>query len=426
VTHLAAMRERLPLLLREGELAASLLGLPALQLEIADEEALAVQRAHWFEAVLELEEAARLAAVLDLAPEPWQDLGTFRAWVQAMRTAIVEEGASTRPALERFATDYVERYQAVRRLTVWDSTRGVVWSDAPTDAGPAFVENPKRRGYGRVPAAGGIEPLHQFSVVNRGLDETAAALLLTGLPSAPESVPVVANVTTGEAIAFLGDVPPGARLWVRAEEDGSATARLERADVTGRLRSVGPVAPGKPWGPPDVRVPAQALRLARGRNDLWFLPVAHFDERGLDRFLLALADLAMRQGRWDETAFDHSLFFQEAAVVLRLTWVETAPATFRLELPGGAMLSRPGDLDDALEDRELLATSLDAGVTRLRAAGVDGRAAFVPYTETQGQHDAVVAVLPHVVREPGPTGADRLPDAGGLWEITDFDESTFR
>jgi hypothetical protein len=35
-------------------------------------------------------------------------------------------------------------------------------------------------------------------------------------------------------------------------------------------------------------------------------------------------------------------------------------------------------------------------------------------------------VLPLVVREPGPTGADRLPDAGGLWEVTDFDESTFR
>jgi hypothetical protein len=62
----------------------------------------------------------------------------------------------------------------------------------------------------------------------------------------------------------------------------------------------------------------------------------------------------------------------------------------------------------------------------LRAAGVDGHAAFLPYTETQGQHDAVVAVLPVVVRETGPTGADRLPDAGGLWEVTDYDESTFR
>src|SRR5207247_10623046 len=241
------------------------------------------------------EEAGKLAAVLDFSPEPWQDLATFRVWVHSLRDALVQEGAVTRRALERFTADYVQRYQAATDLTVWDTGRQPGFSDEPTDAGPAFVEFVPKRLFARAPEVGGIEPLQQFSVVNRGLDETHAALLLTGLPSGPESLPVGANVTTGEAIAFLGDLPPGQRLWIRAEEDGTATARLERNDVSSRLRSVAPLTPGVAWGAAQVTQPARALRLARGRNDLWFLPVAHFDERGLDRFLLALAELALAQ-----------------------------------------------------------------------------------------------------------------------------------
>ncbi len=426
MSHLDAMRERLPLLYRDGELVNGLLAVPGLQLEILDEEGVAVQRAHWFDLALELEEAARLAAVLDFSPEPWQELETFRAWVHALRNALVEEGAVTPRALQRFAREYVERFQEARDLTVWDTRRQAAFSAERAADRPGFVEYPAKRVFARAPTVGGIEPLQQFNIVNRGLDEAHAALLLTGLPEGPESVPVVANLTTGEAIAYLGDVPPGARLWIRAEEDGTATARLERDDVSDRLRSVAPLTPGVAWGSAQVTQPARALRLARGRNDLWFLPVAHFDERGLDRVLLALAELALTQGRWDETGFDESLFYQEPAVTLRLTWVEITPASFDLQLPGGTLLSRAGELEQTLEDRELLGRSVDLGVRQLRAAGVDGKAVLAPFADVLGQGDAVVLVLPLVAREVGPTGADAMPDAGGVWDTTDFDDSTFR
>ena len=74
---------------------------------------------------------------------------------------------------------------------------------------------------------------------------------------------------------------------------------LERQDVTDRLRTITNVVPGEPWTTPQVQAPARALRLGRGENRLLFLPVAHYDMLGLDRFLLALADLALEQGRWD-------------------------------------------------------------------------------------------------------------------------------
>ena len=44
---------------------------------------------------------------------------------------------------------------------------------------------------------------------------------------------------------------------------------------------------------------------------LWFLPLARYDLRGLDRATLAMPDLSLMEGRWDNTAFDASVFFQE-------------------------------------------------------------------------------------------------------------------
>src|ERR1044071_5189613 len=96
------MLSRLPQLYRDGELVRDTLELPALQIEIFDQYAREVQRAHWFDTTLELEEAARLAALLDIAPEPWQTLGTFRAWVRALRDARLLYGAVTPRALQTF------------------------------------------------------------------------------------------------------------------------------------------------------------------------------------------------------------------------------------------------------------------------------------------------------------------------------------
>src|SRR5262249_55021394 len=100
MAHLDDIVGRLPQLYRDGVLVRGLLGVPAVQVEVLDEVMREVQRAHWFDTTLELDEAGRLAAVLDIAPEAWHTLDTFRGWVEALRDAMLREGAVTPRALQ--------------------------------------------------------------------------------------------------------------------------------------------------------------------------------------------------------------------------------------------------------------------------------------------------------------------------------------
>ena len=419
------MAGRLPQLYRDGELVRGMLGVPAIQLEILDEDAREVQIAHWFATARSLDEGAKLAALLGFAPEQWQELELFRAWVETTRDAILRDGSVTPAALQRFVKDYLTRFESATGTTM--VSRIDAWETTPSKTRAAFVEMPQRRRTARPLAAaayGGIEPLTQFSIDQKGLDETVASFLLTGLPSGPEAVPVIVNLTTAQALVFLGTVPIGQRLAIRAAADGSVTAHLEATDVTDRLRSVEGVAPGTVWT--AVLTPARAITLRRGQNDFWFLPVAHYNLPGLDRFLLALPDLTLKQGRYNSTAFDQALFAQDAAMLLLLAWLETAPAAFDITLPAGAMISTAGQLNRAESDRDTVEAALNEGVGQLKAAGVAASLRLLPFTDIQMQGERLTGVLPMRVREVGPTGADRLPDSGGVFEVTPYDSSTFR
>jgi hypothetical protein len=424
MSHLSEMLSRLPVLYRDGELVADVLGLPDLALAILDEDGIEVQRSHWFDSALTLTEAARLAAILDIPAESWQSLAEYRAWVHALRDALLQRGSVTVEAIQYFVVQYARQYQAANAILAIAQLEP--WSTAPSTVAPALLENPPIRRFQRIPGLGGIEPLWQFSVENKGLDPAVLDMLIVGLFSGPESVPTIINLTTGEALLFLGNIAPGQRLWIDGQPDGSVRARLEQHDVTADLRSVRGVIPGTPWEQSQVQSPARALTLARGRNDLWFLPIAHFDALGLDRFLLALADLALQQGRYDTSTFDHALFYQDPAAALNVSWVETAPASFRVELPGGALRSASGRMATALVSRDELGTALDQAVRKLRAAGVASSVTIEPFREHQAQTDYLTAVLPITIREAGTIGVDRMPDAGGVYNVTQFGESTFR
>jgi hypothetical protein len=403
------MAARLPALYREGEMVGKVLTQPAVQVEIIDEYAARVQRAHWFNETLELNEAAKLAALLDFVPEDWQTLGLFRAWVHAQRNATLLDGAVTRKGIERFLAEYKAGYENA--------------VDTQFERAQAeLVEYPSRRRYISAPATGGgLAPLSRFTVENKGLDETTASILLTGLPGGPESVPVVVNLTTGDAIFFLGNVAPGERLWIRP--DG---ALLEREDVSSKVRSVTGLVPGESWSPSQVQNPANPIRLVRGANDIWFLTVAHFDAFGLDRFLLGLADLALQQGRWEETRFDHALFYQDPAVQLRMTWVETEPASIQARLPLGLARRRVTQAGRVENDRDQFTASVTQGVARLKAAGVRSEVVALSFRETQPTGDFLTGRLPLAVKEAGSTGSDRMPEMGGVFSVTGFGDSTYR
>jgi hypothetical protein len=442
MTHARTIAERLPPLYTDGDLLHTVLAAgPGLAMEIVDEDLIEIRRAHAFDTALELGEAAALAALLDISPEPWQDLGAFRAWVHSLRDAMLAHGAVGRRALQVFVEAYAARYvpsSGATALMVDTPSAEEDWlldpdADGVTEIARAsratFVENPRALRAQRAPRPGGVEPLDRITVVNGGLDPVSAGVLLVGVAGGPEHVPVVVNVTTGRAVAFLGSLPQGERLRIEAagpDTGAAATATLEGRDVTHLLRTVSGVVPGVPWDAGQVDPTPVALTLARGANTVWYLPVAHYGAPGLDRVLLALASLDLRQGRFDEAGFDRALYHQDAAATLTVEWAETQPATVAVSLPGGALLAPAGTTEEAVVDREELERALDLGVDRLSALGVRTTVRMAAFREAQGNDDRLNGWVPRTVRERGPTGADRLPDAGGLFEVTSYDDSTYR
>lgn len=463
MARLREMLDRLPTLYRDGELVTGVLGAPALQLEILDEDLLEVQRSHFFDATLEREEAARLADVLDIPLESWQTLSEYRTWVHALRNARLRHGAVTVRAITQFVDEYMRGFQRaddIRAVPDRDPSKMTMdeWMiRVPLPLGseeeqdprspqhrafqegrPVFLENPPQRRFERVPSSGGIEPLHQFQIVQRGLDESYGSFMMVGLPGEPECTPAVINVTTGQALIYLDKIETGKRLWINSTPDGSATAELEGTDVTAKLVSVSGLVPGQAWSRDTVDPAPKAIRMVRGENRMWFLPIAHYNSPGLDRYLLALADLMLKQGRYDQTGYDRSLFYQSPAAQLRVSWVETRPATFEIQLPAGTMLSpeppvtaiTPQDRQNWLarwhENREQLLVSLNQGVRKLRGAGIDAEVKMLPLSDTQRQHDRLVMILPKTIREQGTMGADRLVESGGTYDVTDYEQSIFR
>jgi|GEM_PF-452109 len=460
MARLTEMLERLPILYRDGELVRGVLGVPAQQLEVLDEDLLEVQRSHFFDATLEREEAARLADVLDIPLESWQTLREYRAWVHALRNARLRYGAVTVHAITHFVAEYSNGFQRADEILavpaiIRSDPSGWIRIPSPPGGGeepetenperlafdrgvPVFLENPPLRRFERIPASGGIEPLHQFTIHQRGLDESSGSFLMVGLPGEPECSPAIVNITTGQALIYLDRIETGRRLWIRATPEGGAVAELEGIDVTDRLISVSGLVPGEAWSRDVVDSSPRSIRLVRGENRVWFLPIAHYNAPGLDRYLLALADLMLKQGRYDQTAFDHSLFYQAPAAQLRMSWLETRPACFEIWLPAGTMRSpappstvvteedREAWRARWLENRDQLLASLNQGVGKLRGAGIDAEVKMLPLADVQRQRDRLVVIMPKTIRDRGTAGADRLVESGGAYDVTDYEQSIFR
>ena len=422
--HAEALTDRLPTLYRDGDLVRGLAKVLGLQLEIADEEARIIQRAHWFDTTAQLAEAAALGALLDIDPEPWQSLGEFRAWLHALRTARLDHGAVTGPALRVFVEMYAEAFESANNVEALPAFEDE-WPIGPVRAGHAFVENPPQTNGIRLGGPGAAEPLTQQAVVNGALDAAYVSILLTG-DNGGEHVPVITNLTTGDALVYLDQLTIGDRLWVRANDDGSVTAELGRVDVTSKFRNVRRLTPGVPWSVADTETDVRALQLQPGRNDIWFLPVAHYGVAGLDRVLLALADLDLREGRWDKSTFDHALFYQDPGVLIDLVWTERLAASIRVDLDAGTLRCPAGQLEQALEAREQLESSLGVGIRKLTAAGVASTVRFRPLHESQRQVDHLVFISGMKQHDVGTIGIDHLRDAGGLFGVTDFDSSTYQ
>lgn len=420
MTRAADIAKRLPLLYRDGPEVRRLMAIYGLQLSMGEEAMRDVQRAHFFDRALDLDEAAALAALLDIEPEQWQGVREFRSYVHGLRDAILLAGAVTRRGIGLFTRRYVTGFQRAQQARI--VARPAELAAAPDPQRLALVENPLVPRFHAEPR--GLEPLARMQLENRGLDPTSAALVITGLPEGgPVCAPTLANITTGQALIWRGVIPSGQRLWLEPLADGSVRALLEGVDVTADLVGIEALEPGDAQS--LVPAPPRPLELARGANDIWFQPLAHYDVPGLDRVLLALADLTLRLGRWDETAMDHALFYMDPVGRIQFAWAETAPATMTLAVPAGQIAHPADGIEPAVEAVALLQDGLSRGLDRLAAAGIRTSVTLDRNRERQGARDRLAGVLPMHVAERGSMGADTMPDSDGRFGVSDFDESIF-
>jgi hypothetical protein len=171
------------------------------------------------------------------------------------------------------------------------------------------------------------------------------------------------------------------------------------------------------------------ILLRPGANDLWFLPLALYGERILDRAALAMPGLEVKHGVFGGpdlpgTNFDDSLFEQPPSVSLDLFWEEAMPASFRFEVPGGTVrhaIAQPGDRP---AQRAALLAVLGETVALLRAAGVDGRVAYANLAETQRQRDSGRLVNPFLPPDSQPSEA-RLAGVTALFDETATEGARF-
>ena len=405
----------------DSVLAALLNGF-ALEMEAFEEDLERMRQSHWIRTASRLADAEKLGALVGVPRLPWEGLDAYRARLSALVAARLQ-GSLGPGEVRRFVFEYLRSAQEALGSTLAPGLPDrVELAYAPPPDRPLFrplalAENPPRlRTSAALQARGGRVPyLFRWQEVNRGLDATAARFHVTGVPGGRPAVPVLVNLTTGDLAGYAGEVPLGHTLSVGPSPAGAglAAATLEGNDVTASLFTVQGFRLGVPFRKQDFDPRPRLPRMARGENQWIFLSVGLYDVRGLDRFFFAVAGDDLREGVFDETGFDQSLFPSNTVARLEMEWVETEPASFEVRVPRPFVVGPAGQTLDGGRPHELVAAALAASVQELRAAGVKAEVRLEPFAEIQPQRIRVQ--LPWVILPPerGPSGAGEDVGLGG-------------
>jgi hypothetical protein len=396
---------------------SALLNVAALELEAGQEDVDRLRRSHGFDTAYRLGDLAKLVAILGVTQLPWEDdLDLLRSRARALIDARLD-GSVGKREIGRFVVDYLARADAAVDVEV---IRGLPSPRAWTDAYPPETFTPGHDGIddrGSYPlrfvewprlvrhsALGAVSYLHRWTERNGGVFAAVPTVEITGLPGGRTAVPIVANLSAGALVGWRGVVGAGRRLVIR-QTDAGVVAELDDEvsgvrDVTDRLFSAHRNAAGLDVAELDAE--PELFALAQGDNELRYLNAGFFDVAGLDHTSFALAPAELREGVFDETTFDHSLFPGGPVAGLAMFWTERVPATFRVELRRDVVVHRRGADTQLVDDvTDTLRRSLD----ELRAAGVVAELAPRGLHETQRQHARVSLPWVQVPLERGPSGS---------------------
>ncbi len=400
-----------PYTVAPDSVVAGLLNVVALEMDALQEDLDLYQRSHWIGTVFRLREAEKIGALLGIRRLDWEDLPAYRERLLALIVSL-RQGAIGPSEIRGFVFDYLSNIQRVLDSTYVPGLEfcpdaGAAY--APLAGHPRFrplavVENPHRmRTSGTLQANNGrVAYLFRWKERNLGLDDTVAEFQVSGAITRTP-VPILLNVTTGQLIGYKGRLRFGETLEIRQQKPGVsnlAAATLDGRDVTAALFSVQGFHMGDSLSAGKADPKPSLPSLARGTNEWIFLAIGIYDIPGLDRFFFAMPDDQLREGAFDETRFDHSLFPSGTAAQLRMTWMETEPASFEVRVPRYIVVAP----DDAGSRHEQVADALRGSIGRLHAAGVRAVVTFEPFIEEQRQETRFRVGIITLDPEDGPAG----------------------
>ena len=174
-----------------------------------------------------------------------------------------------------------------------------------------------------------------------------------------------------------------------------------RRDVSDRLFSVSSFTAGVPFAPADVDAEPRLFALAQGDNELRYLNAGLYDVDGIGHVAFALAPDDLREGAFDRTTFDHSLFPAGPVAFLAMSWVERVPATFRVGVRRDIVVHQRA-ADSAIVGE--VADALTRGLAELRAAGVVAEMEPQGLREEQRQEARVALPWVRLRPEVAPSG----------------------
>lgn len=413
----------------DDSVLARMVNLAALELEVLQEDLDRMRQTHWIATAYRLGDAAKLGALMGIAPFTWERLDLYRQRLVALVVARLN-GALGPNEIRGFAYKYLRDCENALGSTFLPGLQKAT-------PGPLFrpielKENPhrQRRSQALADRGGRVPYLFRWSESNKGLDDTVAQFEITGLIEKRTVVPVLVNLSTGDLIGYSDRIPFGGTLSVTqakpeaALDDRALQATLDGVDVTDRMFSVGNFKLGTPFSKAQLEPKAQLPRMVRGTNEWIFLSIGLYDVRGLDRFFFSIAGKDLYEAAFDQTAFDASLFPSGPIAHLQCQWTETEPACFELHVPRYIVMEPHGAEGD---DRAFVevAHALTASLAELRAAGVKAEVVFQPFQETQRQQ--VTARVPWKILDPeaGPSGTTRALDVGARFGESPLDGTRF-
>jgi hypothetical protein len=416
MNRLEATLQRLPPIynIEPGSLLYQFMALFANSMAAYDEDMNRVQRSHWIDSAFDRMDLVKLGALFDIPAAPWEPPHLYRTRLKATITARLR-GAVSRDVLELVLVHIIDGVQQALGTRYFElpttvgAGRSVFHTGASEDPlQPAFIEFPKqrRRSPELTHTKGLFRALSKFTLTNRGLHPVALQGVIRGVTGRVTTVPVLVNLTNGQVLTYVGDLPCGYELRLGVDREGRITARLGDEDVKERVYTGQGFIPGEKFTLAIPDPEPLPLRLERGDNQLWYFPLALFDEKILNAGVYGMPALDLQHGRFGQrdpeqsgTLFDKSLFEQLPGVSLDLWWDEDAAASFRFEIPAGVIrreANREGDLE---ADQTRLFALLQQTIDLLRAAAVDGRVVPRPLQETQTLEDRVRVLDPTHVRD---------------------------